>query len=331
MLDLRTIGFTSPPPLREDHAGWGKRVRYTKAPDVKVPREPGLLNLRRLLKDTVEQCTYGKDLNTVLAPENDFQVISQDGDVLLRNYNGIPLNKIFEEHGNHPPFKGVCNELAYQVGTYLQDRLGQNYDIRAVRGECDDYFPRGTHYFLVMWPKQDGAVIESQLTESPKAAPGSAFVIDPSFKRVLMPGAQKRERERYRLDELLPLDALKPETFPTEWRMVQEQLSSWIPLGFVKDLLSHLPSAKESDLLLFFRFQKGQFPGEVPSLDFKMQKKDETRWASAVPTLIHLPQEHPLQQLRSKIIGDLARARDLQPLDPISADILSVLLEEEGA
>lgn len=282
----------------EEPANARKKCRQMPPPMIGLRSGGWLLGLKRLLKDTVRQCTYGKDLDALLAPNKGFKVISTDGDVLLRNYGELP------DADSQPPFKGVCNELAYKVGVYLQNQLGQEYAFSVVKGQCDDFFPNGIHYFLLMWPKQEAVENEAQLTKFPHLIPSSAILIDPSFKRVLMPDEKILARARYRVEKLLTLEDIQPNCFK-DAHLTSEELPTWLPVGFVQDLLSHVPSAKMSKSLVFLGFQKGQFPGDIPYLDLKMQDKDETLSMSALQIVPHLPPEHPLKQLHSKISSDL--------------------------
>jgi hypothetical protein len=258
--------------------------------------------LVQLLEDTVAQCTYGKDLEQLLKPEHQFEAsINSDGDqLLLKNYAIPPSAK--------PPFKGVCNELAYQVGAYLQKQLGQNYDIRAAEGPCDDYFAdNGSHFFLLLWPKQNTEKMKARLERLPGPVPDDCFLIDPSFGRVLLPDQGIQERSRYKLKKLIPLSQTQPRLVSQYVSSSIAQLPRCLPVGYVNDVIAENHRASRSvspEALLFWRIEPVQ--GAPPIVAFQIAPSPQATELSAGDDMVDaLPNDHVLKRFWTKVTSDL--------------------------
>jgi hypothetical protein len=289
-----------PQPSRAEASDANKRPNGGSTVDaIVVPRSLGVPWFVQWLQGLVNQCSYGKNLEALLAPERQFEVTTAGGDVLrMRNYNEPPKDQ--------PPFQGVCNDLTYMVGNFLNRHIGTEYVIQPVRGQCDDYFSRGMHFFLLLWPWQSCKAMQAPLVSAVTTGrvPDGCFLLDPSFQRMLLPGEQAEQRQRYRLHRLLSLDDLNPTTVNKDVSMSEKQLPTWFPLGYVKALLPQLLNGRG---LLFFGFQKPQFCNDSPQLDFMIMPTTDDQIQEPALHCVQalLPKQHPLKRFVTKINQDL--------------------------
>lgn len=262
--------------------------------------------LVQLLKDTVAQCAYGKDMEKLLAPWHQFEVsTNSDGDqLLLKNYT--------DPAGTKPPFKGECSELAYMVGAYVQKLIGrqyrndQAYTIRAAEGSCADYFADGSHIYLLLWPKQKNETMKVHLDRVPCPVPNDCFLVDPSFKRVLLPGKDIAERGRYTLNKVAPLSRIEPPSVSAYAYPDVISLPRGFPVGYVDDVLAENQRARWSrspDAFLFWGVEEGAPPRVV----FHIAPSPESTELSEEDDMVQaLPDEHVLKRLWTKVTSDLA-------------------------
>jgi hypothetical protein len=285
-----------------------KRARREASPVIPaivVPRTIGMFGFVQWLGSLVSQCRYGKNLTELLSPEKQFEVTSTDGDVWLKNYTEQP--KVL------PPFQGVCNDLSYMLGKFLHERIGMDYTIQPVRGQCDDFFSNGTHFFLLMWPRSGDQAMQAELAKCNGNIPEGCFVVDPSFQRLLLPLAEKAQRGRYRFHKQLSLEEINPTTVNNDVYVAADKMPLWYPLGYVNELM---PERVNGGGLLFFGFQKAVPPSQTPSLDFMlMPTTDDRHQMQAAHWVEQLPGNHILQQFRSRISQDLSTA-ELKRLFP---------------
>lgn len=248
--------------------------------------------LRQILQHAFSQTTYGKDLDELLSPEKGFYAMSKaDGDLELNNYEEIPREK--------PPYKGVCNNLAYAFGQLLQKFFNGNAEVRVGEGPVKDYFANGTHYFLLAWPKARHDEVMRDLENQQFSE--LAMMVDPSFKKMLS-GKDRERLADYTLLKVMKLDELHPD------RMNRSiQADGWqMPIGFIRDLAPESVAEYGAKALLFLQFNPPVEPGGMACLKPVIQRQPRVaEYDDASGWLEKLPENNRFKRFYHKVISDL--------------------------
>jgi hypothetical protein len=217
-------------------------------------------DFKPFIQSLLSQCTYGKNLAELLTPEKGFKVVSQNGDLKLLNYSETPQGQ--------PPFKGVCNELAYSVGKQVQRLLGDNFEVQIGKGACSEYFPFGVHYFLLAWPKEKNAEVLQALSTSQRI-PEACMLIDPSFKQMI-PAQVNENRDRYQVSSVHDLEYCNPENVDHHFKPARYPIQ--LPIGLLPDVAPELVGEYGRQSMVYLEFDHPAVPGDPPLVIAKFQR-----------------------------------------------------------
>ena len=244
----------------------------------------------------------------MLDPAQGFEAANIQGGVQLLNYR--------EPYQTAPPFQGVCDELTYSIGKALEKLLmpsidnAENkrqpkkpqYKIMAGRGTYVDYFQKGTHYFLLAWPRSKSETVQNALRYS-NSIPQDCLIVDPSFGNLIPPG-MTTGRDRFKLNSLLSLDMLSPDNTSTIYP--RQRLPIALPLGYVCNIVPQVVSDFGKQAMLFLNFMPPTMKGSSPlvSVVIKCRPQDNhVVYGSAI--FQKTSPEHVFRQFFSKIIHNL--------------------------
>lgn len=282
------------------------RTQTHTLPRPMVPLPNPVQRFKQFVGYVFSRTTYGKDLDELLAPEKNFSATLQpNGELLLTNYG--------ESLRTRPPLKGVCNDLAYSFGTMLQNALGSQYEIRVGKGAAREYFPYGTHYFVVVWPKAKHDEV-MQAIANKQAFPEGCAIFDPSFKKVVS-SKHTEPWDSYKLEKVSPLDEFRPEKIRNSYAP-----GANLPIGFIRDLAPALVPEWGEKALLYLTLQPNTIGGDMPELRFEVQRDPfSIHMEPAHDILQYLPNTHALKQLHDKLFFDmlfsLSSSTDISPID----------------
>ncbi|MCE3234246.1 MAG: hypothetical protein K0Q50_426 [Vampirovibrio sp.] len=278
-----------------------------------VPFPSLLQRFKQFVQTIFTHTTYGKDLDELLSSQKNFNAtLKENGDLLLTNYG--------EALRTRPPLKGVCNDLSYSFGTILQKAIGSHYEIRIGTGACKEYFPHGTHYFVVAWPKRKHDEVMKALADK-KPLPDYCTIFDPSFKKVVS-SKHKELWDTFKLKEVNSIETFHPDNMNNCYTP-----GTKLPIGFVRDLAPEMVSQYGDKALLFLKLQKNTTSCNMPDLVFEVQRDPYSMdYEPAQGLMLNLPFDHPLTRFHDKLFFDMlycqSTSTDISPVDGELPDIV---------
>ncbi len=141
-----------------------------------------------LVRTSLENYEYGKDLGYLLSQGACFKVTSGNGTLTLKNWE------------RRDSYKGVCGELANSLGLSLirNGDFNSKYDVVLATGSHAKYFPHPSiHAFLLIAPKEIN--IRKQLTDNPSKFPEGVILTDPSIGKLEIASENNNKDDGYKL------------------------------------------------------------------------------------------------------------------------------------
>ncbi len=305
-----------------------ERVRFASVTFRGQVQYPGFdAKAIEIIGSELEKCTYGKDLEAMLKPENQFRVER------LLNGPSVIFGNYFHLRGES--YKGVCGELAFNIGKKLVNHpeLSSKYEFEFAFGRYHQYFFSGprAHAFLLAWPKSDAALIrrhlenatlrrQSPLFESctyfdpcPSDFPEKCLIIDPSFKVMGMQGVNEAPSEYvltgfHSVEEYHPSDVQKQ--ILTHKSVIIGRTSnggySTMVLGYLKDLIPEAVTELQDNRMLFLQIKPLDKAYNTYTAHLFTQKPFEDI-KQADDLKLYLTEKRALKRYIDKILGDLSR------------------------
>lgn len=210
----------------------------------------------KAMETLVKQCRYGKDLEHLLKPQTGFKAVDTFNHVALYNYHHNTKRQ-------EPEMWGICNELSYRVGSILQQQMGDRYVFEVGAGYSTRFFKNGgaNHVFIMAWPKSADDEVRRQWQGispmyfkgwriNPLPFPKEVLIIDPSFGIVGQPGKEKALKG-YQLNKRLTVESMVHED-----DVLRVFDNTYLPLGFVANLIPDLVGTQHGKKLLYMGFSR---------------------------------------------------------------------------
>jgi len=197
-----------------------------------------------LVRKSLENYQYGKDLDYLLSSGACFRATSRDGVLTLKNWI------------RSDSYKGVCGELANSLGLSLTKNgdFNQKYDVVVATGSHAKYFPPpSVHGFLLIAPKEIN--IRKQLTDNPLKFPEGAILADPSLGKLEVASENNARDDEYKpcisyFTDTVPFKEIEAYAGDVKFDFMPNK-SFAAMIGFTKD---YLPSNFKDGETLYFVF-----------------------------------------------------------------------------
>lgn len=310
MLPLSTSPFLTPAKAltRPDTAGGRQHTapvstyRHSRPPALRFGKDtiPGFpAETITAIQSVLSQCLYEKNIDALLRPDSGFEAFFIDGFLQLKHFNPPAPDK--------PPYKGVCNDLAWTAGKDLKNRLGPDFVVEVASGKCPNYFAgKGArHIFLLIWPKSEAAEVRLNLNTEPSRLPKNCLLVDPSF------GLCATDLNGYIIDRTYPLQAVNPQKAGAQ-TVLHIPLGGRenLPLGYISRLLPEQAQTfgKQALLQMTIRRSLSNQLEVFPSV-----KRTPTSATEDLPDLLnHVSPDHPIKRLLNKVQTDINRPKPEQ-------------------
>ncbi len=251
-----------------------------------------------LVKTSLKNYKYGKDLDYLLNPSAGFRTTSTNGVLTLTNW--IQSNS----------YRGVCGELSNSLGLSLikNPDFNSKYDVVVATGSNAKYFPQpSVHAFLLIAPKE--VDIRRKLIADSLVFPEGALLADPSLGKLEVANENNTNEDGYKLCIPSFADTTSFRDVETYTGDVQLDLKpngqAPVVLGFTKDYLPGNFRDEETLYLVFHTDDKNQIK-EVNLASFNPTSGQPTFIdLSQLPTNIN--QVSNLQKLTDKVKVELMK------------------------
>jgi hypothetical protein len=261
------------------------------------------LSFRSLIANMLRRCRYVKDLERLLAPENDFRVRWNRQEILLEHYYLDP-----DDSGQ---FTGAGYELTYHLGQSLKQQLGNRFLFLAADGNCPQFYfeEHTTHTFIVAFPRFLFAQIVQQLQQTVGQIPPNVYVIDPLFgsygeSNVDDAVSGYRVKYAYDFEEIRPSPG-RSETLPFHWFENGYGQTPILPIGLSQYLLPGIHQVDENQLIVVgFQFKPDHDP--CPQVLLGSKKSTESYPSIRKDLEELLPPQHALKRFLERLRRDLA-------------------------
>ncbi len=259
----------------------------------------------RAMQQLIGDITYGRDLDALLEPDANFQVIGSDGQIEFKNY--------WHQKPDRKLKQGLCGELARGVGTSLSENPQfKDYEFKFATGTSNLYdsrpaalFPKekpreGDHAFIVFWPKSN---------------PEEKWIMDPCYgvvdRAINLPGykiGQAKNGQPTIRDLKDAPSRPNPDAFALQ--LPENGRSDEMVLGLVKNLMPDAARQYGENARVYLHFLRKE-DGRIESRLSVLEKPDSLKYTE-LPRFWAQPGQSaagndPLSRFMVKVDQDLAK------------------------